>query len=77
MGCHHFNFNGGHGIITLANIYQYKGFTFEFHSYLGPVKLKKKDWEPTKSMGGRKFFKVTTEWDQLSKKEKEKTRLYG
>ncbi len=76
MGCHHFNFNGVCGILTLANIYEYKGFTFEFHPYLGPVKLKKKNLAEAK-FSGRKFYKIITEWDKLDSKEKEKTRIYG
>ncbi len=75
MGCHHFQFNGGHGIITLANIFKYQNFYFEFHSYLGPVKLKK-DLEPAK-LSGRKFYKMINRWDKLTKKQKEKTRIYG
>ena len=75
MGCHHFNFNGGHGIVTLANGYKYKGFYFEWHNYLGPTKMKK-NGEMAK-LTGRKFYKMITEWDQLSKKDKEKTRIYG
>ena len=76
MSCHHFKFPGGHGIITLPNIYQFGGFTFEFHPYCGPVKLRKKDLEPAKNMG-RAFFKTLDKWEQLSDKEKEETRIYG
>ena len=75
MSCHRFEINGVRGILTLANIYEYGGFTFEYHAYLGPTKLKK-DLEPAKREG-RKFFKVITEWDKLSKKQKEKTRVSG
>lgn len=71
MACHRFKFGNTHGIITCPNIYQYKGFIFEFHHYCGPFKLKK-DFEPAK-LTGRKFYKVIKEWDKLSKKEKKKT----
>jgi hypothetical protein len=74
MSCHNFNFNGGSGIICLPNIYFYKGFYFEFHNYLGPVKLCK-DLEPAK-FSGMKFYKTVAEWDKLDKKRKEKTRIY-
>ena len=33
MGCHFIK----NGIICCPNIYVYKGFTFEFHDYLGPT----------------------------------------
>ena len=63
------------GIMTLANIYQYKGFLFEFHSYLGPQKLKK-NFDPASAMG-RKFWKAFAEWDKLSAEEKLETQIYG
>ena len=62
-------------IVTVANGYQYKGFLFEFHSYLGPIKMRK-DGEPAKRQG-KKFFEVIAEWEKLSRKEKEATRIYG
>lgn len=63
------------GIMTVPNVYQYKGFTFEFHSLFGPVKVNK-DFNPSASMG-RKFFKVYSEWDKLSLEEKLKTQIFG
>jgi len=63
------------GIMTLANIYQFKGFLFEFHSYLGPVKVKK-NFDPASAMG-RKFWKAFAEWNQLTPEEKLKTQIYG
>jgi|688.fasta_scaffold24234_2 hypothetical protein len=63
------------GIMTLANIYQFKGFIFEFHSYLGPQKLKK-NWDVASAMG-RKFWKAFAEWDKLTKEEKLETQIYG
>ena len=77
MGCHHFTFGNSHGIITLSNIYEYKGFTFEWHNYCGPVRVRKKNFEICKRPYGRTFLTVVTEWDNLSKEEKEKTRIYG
>jgi len=59
----------------LANIYQFKGFTFEFHPFLGPLKVNK-NFEPAAVMG-RKFFKVYSEWDKLTKEEKDKTQIFG
>ena len=63
------------GIMTVANVYQYQGFTFEFHSLFGPVKVNK-NFEPSACMG-RKFFKVYSEWDKLTKEEKLKTQIFG
>jgi hypothetical protein len=64
-----------HAIITMANIYSYGGFIFEFHRYCGPFKLKK-DWEPA-ARQGRKFYKMIDEWCKLTKEEQESTRLAG
>jgi hypothetical protein len=77
MGTHYLTNAEGKidGIMTVPNIYQYKGFLFEFHSYLGPVKLKK-DHDPASRMG-RKFFKAFAEWDKLTPEEKSKTQING
>ena len=63
------------GIMTVANVYQYKGFTFEFHTLFGPVKVNK-DFNPSAAMG-RKFYKVFSEWDKLTKEEKAATQIFG
>jgi len=60
-------------VITFADIYHFKGFTFEFHRYCGVMKLKK-DFEPAKREG-RKFYAVISEWCNLTDDEKEKTRI--
>ena len=59
----------------MANIYEYKGFLFEFHRYCGPCKLKK-DWEPA-ARQGLKFWKVIDEWAKLSDAEKLATQISG
>ena len=63
------------GIMTVANVYEFKGFTFEFHTLFGPVKVNK-DFNPSACMG-RKFFKVYSEWDKLTKEEKAATQIFG
>ena len=63
------------GIMTVASIYQYKGFTFEFSNFLGPLKLNK-DLTPSAAMG-RKFFKAFDEWYKLSDVEKLDTLIFG
>ena len=77
MGTHHLIDADGrrYGIMTLANIYQYKGFTFEFHIFLGPVKVNK-NFQPSARMG-RKFYKVFEEWNKLTKDEKAATQIFG
>lgn len=64
------------GIITLANIYEFEGFTFEYHHFLGPCKLKKSDWEPA-ARSGLKFYQAIDRWNKLTPPEKEATRLHG
>ena len=73
MGCHYFECNGVRGYLSIRDCYYYKGFYFEFHPYLGPTKLRK-DGELAKKIG-RKFCKVVGEWEKLSKRQKEKTRI--
>ena len=63
------------GIMTVANVYEFKGFTFEFHPLFGPVKVNK-DFNPSVCMG-RKIFKVYSEWDKLTKEEKAATQIFG
>jgi hypothetical protein len=75
MSCHRFEINGVRGILTLPNVYEYGGFIFEYHAYLGPTKLKK-NLEFAQRQG-IKFFNSVGEWEKLSKKEKEKTRISG
>ena len=67
--------NRDNGIMTVPNVYQYKGFTFEFHSLFGPIKVNK-DFNPSACMG-RKFFKVFEEWNKLSDVEKLDTLIFG
>ena len=67
--------NRVNGIMTVANVYEYRGFTFEFHSLFGPVKVNK-DFNPSACMG-RKFYKVYSEWDKLTKDEKAATQIFG
>lgn len=63
------------GIMTVSNIYEFGGFTFEFSNFLGPLKLNK-DLTPSAAMG-RKFWKAYSEWDKLSKEEKLETQIFG
>jgi len=63
------------GILTVASIYKFGGFTFEFSNFLGPLKLNK-DLNPSTRMG-RKFFKAFDEWNKLTKEEKAETLIFG
>jgi len=63
------------GIMTVSNIYEFGGFTFEFSNFLGPLKLNK-DLMPSAAMG-RKFFKAFEEWAKLSDEEKLETLIFG
>ena len=78
MGCHSLKTPDGkvNGIITLADIYEYEGFVFEFHRYCGPCKLRKSDWEPA-AKTGRKFYATLDRWLALTDEQKEETRIFG
>lgn len=62
------------GIITVADCYRYKGVTFEWHHFCGPMLLRK-DGEPSKSKPTAKFYAIATEWHNLPKEEREKYRI--
>lgn len=59
--------------VTVAPVYEFGGFRFEFRYMTGPAKLNK-DGEPSKHMG-RKFFKAFQQWFDLPEKEREKYRV--
>lgn len=63
------------GIMTVANVYKFKGFTFEYSDFLGPLKINK-NFEPAAAMG-RKFYKIYREWYKLTKEEKAATQIFG
>jgi hypothetical protein len=77
MGTHYITNAEGKidGIMTIANVYQYKGFLFEYHTLFGPVKVKK-NFDPASAMG-RKFWKMYSEWDKLTPEEKKETLIFG
>jgi len=77
MSDHYFTVGNCRGIISLANIFYYKGYYFEWHSYCGPARVRKKDLEHCKNPYGRKFLTIAMEWNKMTKKQKEKTRIYG
>jgi hypothetical protein len=76
MGAHHFNSGGMIGIIHLADIFCYGGFTFEWHDYLGPVKCRK-DGEPSNAKSGKKFYAAVMKWYAFPESKREKYRIYG
>ena len=67
--------NRVNGIMTVANVYKFKGFTFEYSDFLGPLKVNK-NFEPAAAMG-RKFYKTFEEWNRLTKEEKSATQIFG
>ena len=77
MSTHYMRDNDGRviGIITMANIYRFKGFPFEVHHFLGPFKLKKDLSHAAKD--GRKFWQVFGEWEKLTDAEKAETQIAG
>ena len=77
MGTHYIRDNDDRVVatVTYANIYRFKGFTFEVHHFCGPAKLKK-DFSAAERTG-RKFWKVFAEWDKLTDAEKAETQIAG
>lgn len=58
--------------VTVAPVYEFGGFRFEYHYMIGPSKLNK-NGEESKRMG-RKFLKALQQWCDLPEKEREKYR---
>ncbi len=71
MSCHRMP---GGGIVTLADIYHYKGFTFQWHGYLGPFKCRR-DGEPSKTKEGDRFYDTVAEWSHPPKRKREQFRI--
>ena len=65
----------GGGFLTLADVYEYGGFIFEFHSYLGPSLCRKNGELSTRVLGPKsRFWPAFEKWQRLSEKQKKKTR---
>lgn len=62
-----------HGFICTTPVYEYKGWIFEFHRYLGPWPLRK-DLEP-RARAGKKFWDLFGEFYDLPESEQKKFRL--
>lgn len=77
MGSHRITDDQGRcaGILTVADIYQFEGYTFEVHSYCGPCKLKKDLTEAART--GRRFWQAFDRWQALSSEEKAATQISG
>lgn len=76
MSCHKVTFNGGSGIICLANIFEFEGFTFEWHAFCGPTPVNKRTLDPRKTIP-HGFWRMISRWVKLTKAEQEKFRIYG
>lgn len=72
MSDHFFKTDNGLGIISLANIYKYKGLTFEFHNYCGPMRLNK-DLEPSRREFFKSEYKIIEQWCKLTPSKKKRT----
>ncbi len=62
------------GIISLADIYTYGGFTFQWHSYCGPMKCRLSDGDPHRGREGEKFYAAAQAWRDLPPEERERYR---
>ena len=68
----------GGGLVTCADVYEYGGFIFEFHPYLGPS-LCRKNGELCKRYPARssRFWPVLERWQELTAKQRSATRWKG
>lgn len=63
------------GFVCSAPEYEYKGWVFEIHAYMGPWPLKK-NGDPRKR-AGRKFYKMWEEFSTLTEDEQKSFRIGG
>lgn len=78
MGCHHFSSADGsvQGTITLANVYEFEGYTFEYHRYLGPMPVKKKTFDIRKTIPTG-FWKMIDRFVKLTDEQKKEYLIAG
>jgi hypothetical protein len=62
--------------MSFIKIYQYKSVTFEWHDYMGPTMLRRKDYKPRsmRSISLRQWGEFV-KWYGLSEAEREEYRL--
>lgn len=60
-------------LVTYQHTYFFGGFKFEYSNFLGPTKLNKNGEQSAQA--GRRFYLAVSQWEKLSKEEKEKTRI--
>jgi len=63
------------GYMCSSPQYEFGGMYFEYHSHLGPVRLKK-DGDPY-AVQGRTFYAVIDRFNKLTKDQKRKCRVGG
>ncbi|GMQ53466.1 hypothetical protein [Halopseudomonas aestusnigri] len=62
--------------ISIAKCYQFKGITFEWHDYLGPTFLRRKDLEMKPQLQRpMREYGLLGQWLRLSPKDRETYRL--
>lgn len=76
MSTYYLKSGDGYSLVSIADVYRFKGVTFQWHNYLGAM-LCRKDGEPSKRSIGRKSEAVINQWLKLPKAKREKTRIYG
>ena len=62
--------------LRLCDIYQFRGFCFEWHDYLGLTRYRKSDMTPTFTMS-KKFLDAFEEWFKLPEDEQAKFQIRG
>ena len=77
MGAHKIQDDQGRvtGIITFIDAYEYEGFIFEYHPYMGFTKLKK-NLDPAARQGD-KFYRIIDKWLKLSEQARKSTQVFG
>ena len=74
MSCVKFQFGSSRGFISLADIYRFEGYVFEWHHFCGPMPLHRHTLDPRKTIPPG-FWDMVSRWQKLPKDEWEKYRI--
>ena len=81
MGCHRIKGSEAWVYYCMPNIYKYtynnKDYYFEWHNYLGPCPVRKKDLEPWERGTPKGFYDMLDEWTTLSLEQQQEYLIYG
>ena len=63
--------------VSFSKVYRFKSILFEWHSYCGPLFLRRKDMEPkNEQQRPMRDYGLLSKWCNMSKTKQEQYRVY-